>query len=154
MAAFLMSLLITGIMCLVAYVVGRRRPPGKPLTWGEAFLAGTFVFALMLMLYGVVPNQWLLWGEKELGWRKDAFGIPNPFGKAWFEEGITIPFSDGAGRIMISKEAVRDFIAAGIYIVFLVAQVKAWKWWQQRGKRPDQPAVEKSAFGRPLIRKA
>jgi hypothetical protein len=154
MVAFIASVVITGLMCLVAFLVARRRPPGKPLSWGEGFLAGTFVFALLLMMYGIVPNQWLLLGEKELGWRKDAFGIPNPFGKAWFEKGVTIPFSGGRGRIMISKEAFRDFIVTLMYGFFFVGQIMAWLWWQRRGKRPAEPAPEKSAFGRPLIRKA
>ena len=152
MAAFLFSLLITALMCLVIIVVGRVRPPGKMLTWGEAMLAGTFVFALLLMIYGVVPNQWLQLADNELGWRKDAFGIPNPFGKSFFENGISWP--GGRGRIEISKEAIRDVIAATIYIVALLGQLKFWKWWQSRGERTVTADVERSAYGRPLIRKA
>ena len=152
MAAFAFSLLITALMCLVIFVVGRTRPPGKPLTWGEAIMAAVFVFALLLMLYGIVPNQWLLWADNELGWRKDSFGIPNPFGKSFFENGISWP--GGRGRIEISKEAIRDVIAAMIYVVGLVGQIVAWKWWQTRGERTVTADVERSAYGRPLIRRA
>ncbi len=152
MVAFVFSLLITALMCGAVWFVGRVRPPGKPLTWGEAILAATFVFALLLMVYGVVPNQWLLWADNELGWRKDAFGIPNPFGKSFFENGISWP--GGRGRIQISKEAIRDVIAATIYIVGLLGQIAAWKWWQSRGERTGTTDVARSAYGRPLIRKA
>ena len=152
MVAFISSLLITAAMCGVVVAVGRVRPPGKPLTWGEAMVAGTFVFALLLMIYGVVPNQWLLWADNELGWRKDAFGIPNPFGKSWLEDGISWP--GGRGRILISKEAIRDVIAATIYGVGFAGQIAAWKWWQGRGERTVTSDVERSAYGRPLIRKA
>ncbi len=151
MVAFVFSLLITALMCGVIWFVGRVRPPGTPLTWGEALLAGTFVFALLLMIYGVVPNQWLLWADNELGWRKDSFGIPNPVGKPWFEKGVSWP--GGSGRIMISQEAIRDVIAATIYVVGFAGQIAAWKWWQTRGQRQATAEIEKSAYGRPLIRR-
>ena len=43
---------------------------------GEAMIAGTFVFGLMLMFYGVVPDRWLRLADGELKWRSDKFGIP------------------------------------------------------------------------------
>ncbi|MDQ3569630.1 MAG: hypothetical protein M3396_03225 [Actinomycetota bacterium] len=150
MVAFISSLLITALMCLIVFAVGRTRPPGKALTWGEAIVAATFVFTLLLLIYGIVPNQWLLWADNELGWRKDAFGLPNPFGKSFFEGGIAF---GGRGRILISKEAIRDVIAAGIYVVALGGQIAAWKWWQSRAEPTASSDVERSAYGRPLIRK-
>ena len=151
MVAFISSLVITALMVLAVVAVGRVRPPDKPLTWGEAFVAATFVFALMLMLYGVVPNQWLLWADNELGWRKDVFGIPNPFGQPWLADGLAF---GGRGRIMISQEVIRDVIATVIYVVGFVGQIMAWKWWQTRGQRQPRAEIEKSAYGRPLLRKA
>ncbi len=150
MVAFMASLVIVAIMCAVVLVVAHRRPPGTPMTWGEAFLAGTFMFALMLMLYGVVPNQWLLWADNELGWRSDSIGVPTPWARLW-PNGLTF---FGRGRIMITAQVVRDIIATGIYVVFFVGQLAGWLWWQKRGKRSAAPpAIETSAFGRPLVRK-
>ena len=150
MVAFLVSLIITAMMCAVVLFVARRRTPGTPMTWGEGYLAGTFMFALLLMLYGIVPNQWLSWADNELGWRSDSFGVPTPFGRL-FENGLTF---GGRGRIMITAQVVRDIIAAGFYIVFFTAQCAGWLWWQKRGKRaPATPEIETSAFGRPLVRK-
>ena len=150
MVAFLASLILTGAMVAAIVVVGKRRPPGTPLTWGEAFVAGTFMFALMLLLYGIVPNQWLQWADNELGWRSDSIGIPTPFGRL-FEDGLTF---GGRGRITITAETIRDVIAALLYIVFLVGQVVGWLWWQRRGKKPAAPAeLPTSAYGRPLVRK-
>ncbi|HVL92920.1 MAG TPA: hypothetical protein VM264_06205 [Acidimicrobiales bacterium] len=151
MVAFLVSVVITGIMCAIVVFVGKRRAPGTPMTWGEAFLAATFMFALMLLLYGIVPNQWLLWADTELGWRSDSFGIPTPFGRL-FEEGITF---GGRGRLMISALVIRDIIAAGIYIVGFAGQIAGWLWWQKRGRKPAAVAtIETSAFGRPIVKKA
>lgn len=153
MVAFLVSLIITLVMCGIILMVGRRRRPGDPLTWGEAFVAATFMFTLMLMMYGVVPNQWLAWSDNELGWRSDSFGIPTPFGRL-FEDGISF---GGRGQIIITAEVVRDIIATTIYIVFFVGQLMGWLWWQKkRGRRPAgaTPQIKTSAFGRPLARKA
>ena len=58
MTAFITSLAVTGLMVGIVILVGKRRQPGTPLTWGEAFIAATFAFALLLMIYGVVPDRW------------------------------------------------------------------------------------------------
>jgi hypothetical protein len=156
---------------LVMWYAGRR-PVGTPLTWGEAMFSGTFVFFILFWAYGVVPHQWLTWADGGLNWRADAFGVPlGPFGKGknsliplfgnknnvLIEDGLKFPFLPGGGRIMITKEAIRDIIAANIYIVFLGAQIRLWAWWQQRGKRVEAKAKaieQTSSFGRPLVRKA
>lgn len=139
----------------IAILVARRRPPGTPLTWGEAFVAATFVFALFVLVYGIVPDRFMRWADGELRWRSDAYGIPTGplhLGKngRLFSGGITF---FGRGRIMLSLQAIRDIIASGIYIVGIGAQVFAWSWWQKRGKAKDLPELETSAYGRPLVRK-
>ena len=48
-------------------------------------------------------------------------------------------------------------VAVLIYVVFLVAQVAIWIWWQNRGKRAAAAETAKatatSEYGRPLVRK-
>lgn len=150
MVAFFASLIITVLMTAVALRVGKRRAPGTPLTWGEAFIAATWMFGLLFMLYGVLPDRWLLWADNELGWRSDSFGIPTPFGR-FFEDGLSF---GGRGRIMISAQVIRDIIAAGIYIVGLALNFALWLRWQKRGAKPTTPEIETSAYGRPLVRRA
>jgi hypothetical protein len=157
MVAFLASLLITGAMTAVLVLVARRREPGRPLTWGEAFVAATFVFTLLFMAYGVVPHHWLTWAGNELAWRSDKYGIPiGPLGR-WFknpafEDGITF---FGRGRLQITAAAIGDIIATVIYGAFVTANILGWLAWQRRGQRKaQQPAIETSAYGRPLLRKA
>jgi hypothetical protein len=141
MVAFIASLVATAVMMAILFWVAKRRDPKQPLTWAEAFLASVFVFTLMLVVYGIVPNQWLLWADNELNWRKDAFF----FG----ENGIQF---FGRGRILIPKEVLRDIIASVIYVVALVAHVWIWLWWQKRGKaKPGSMETKESAFGRPLL---
>ena len=150
MVAFLASLIITGIMVAIVLMVAKRRAPGTPMTWGEGFLAATFMFGLMLMVYGILPNQWLAWADNELGWRSDSIGVPTPFGRLW-PEGLTFM---GRGRLEITAQVIRDIIATVIYVVGFVGQIVGWLWWQKRGKKTaPPPAIETSAFGRPLVRK-
>src|SRR5438270_9649397 len=59
----------------VCFLVGSRRPPGTPVTWGEALVAATFVFGVMLLGYGVVPNEWLKWADNQLLWRPDRLAF-------------------------------------------------------------------------------
>jgi hypothetical protein len=153
--SFAASLIVTAVMVGIVVLVARRRPPGTPLTWGEAFVAATFVFAIFVMIYGVVPDRFLRFADGELKWRSDAFGIPTGplhLGKngRLFSNGITF---FGRGRIMLSLQAVRDIIASLIYVVAIGAQVYAWSWWQKRGKKSEVPELETSAYGRPLLRK-
>jgi hypothetical protein len=152
--AFIASLLITGIMTGIVLRVAQTREPGRPMTWGEAFIAATFVFTLLFMAYGVVPHHWLAWADNELNWRKDSLGIPTgplPFkNHTLFEDGITF---FGRGRVLVSKETIRDFIVMGIYGAFLVAHIIGWLAWQRRGQKPEV-AIETSAYGRPLLRKS
>ena len=158
MVAFVASLLITGAMVAVLVLVAKRREPGRPLTWGEAFLAATYVFTLLFMAYGVVPHHWLTWAGNELSWRSDSYGIPiGPLEKLGlknplFEDGITF---FGRGRLQITAAAIADIIATVIYGVAVGANILGWLAWQRRAqKRAEQPAIETSAYGRPLLRKA
>ena len=61
MTAFGFAIFLTLAMTGVLYLWGKRRPVGSPLTWGEAFVGGLFVFAWFVVLYGVLPNAWLQW---------------------------------------------------------------------------------------------
>ena len=160
MVAFLISLIISIAMTLVIVRVARNRPVGTPLTWGEAFVAALWVFTLLFLIYGVVPHQFLAWADNELEWRSDTIGIPlGPLGTLLngnlgieegrlFPEGIPLP----NGVFIVTAQVLRDIIAAGIYIVFLVIQLWMWLWWQKRDqKKPDQGELT-SAYGRPLVR--
>lgn len=151
MAAFVASMIVMFAMVGVCLRVGKRRPPGSPFTWGEAYVAGTWVFAIMLLAYGVVPHQWLTFADNDLLWRADKLmvGISSA-GVVWGNDAKNL---GGTGRVIVNYQAVRDMIAAVLYIVFLAGQVWLWSVWQKRGR--TKPEVEvASAFGRPVVRKA
>ena len=151
MAALLFSITLLVIGVVLCLAVGKRRPPGTPVTWGEAFVAGTFVFALMVVAYGVVPHQWLDYADNELLWRADKLLVSiSGDGLTWGQEAKD---AGGSGRILINYQAIRDIVASLFYIIFLGAHIYLWSVWQKRG-RTKAPAEVSSRFGRPMIRKA
>jgi hypothetical protein len=74
--ALITSLLGVVLMAGVVISYAKRRPPGAPLTWGEGFVGALFVFAFMLLVYAVLPSQWLTYADSTLRWRSDKIGIP------------------------------------------------------------------------------
>ena len=151
MVAFVASFMVVVLGVAICFWFGMRRPLGTPVSWGEAFVGATFMFALMIVAYGVVPHQWLNWADNELLWRPDRIlmvvsGNGVKFGEAGKGFG-------GTGRIILSYQTLRDFIAAGLYGLFLGAHMLLWSVWQKRGR--SKGALEPtSRFGRPVIRKA
>jgi hypothetical protein len=152
-AAFLSSIIATVLMVAVCLYVGARRPIGTPVTWGEAMVAGTWVFAIMLLAYGILPHQWLNYADNELLWRPDKLlvGISSG-GVVWGNDAKDL---GGTGRILINYQAIRDIIATVIYVVGLGGQMYLWSVWQKRGrKKPGDVEEARSRFGRPVLRKA
>ncbi|MGI9578190.1 MAG: hypothetical protein ACR2OH_08335 [Microthrixaceae bacterium] len=154
MVAFITSLIVMVVLMLPVFWYAKRRHVGDPFTWGEATVAGTYVFALLFWAYGVVPHQWLTWADTELGWRPDVI---------WFGPGgsVTVPgvgwvFESNWFPMTLSAEAFRDIIATLIYVVLLGVQIWLWVWWQNRDKRAAEAAAVEptTAYGRPLIKRA
>jgi hypothetical protein len=152
-AAFISSIIATIVMVAICLYVGARRPIGTPVTWGEAMVGGTWVFGIMLLVYGIVPHQWLTFADNELLWRPDKLlvGISSA-GVVWGNDAKDL---GGTGRILINYQAIRDIIATVIYVVALGGQMYLWSVWQKRGrKKPGDVEEARSRFGRPVLRKA
>lgn len=157
MVAFLFTIVLLVVMVGVVVAVAKRRQPGTPLSWGEAFVASVYLFALLFVAYGVVPHHWLTWAGNDLGWRSDKIGLPlGPIGTLFdvkdnvlWPNGIPLP----NGVFIITAAVLQDIIAALIYGVMLVGNFAGWLMWQKRGtKKKAAPALETSAYGRPLVR--
>ena len=157
MVALIASLIILGLCTGIIILVALRSPHDAPLTWGEAFVAATFVFGVLFLAYGIVPHQFLAAADNEWKWRSDKFGIPlGPFGdmlglkNPMFEDGVTF---FGRGRVLVSAQTFRDIIVTGLYVGLAVVHFGMWAWWQKRGKRAAETPELTSAYGRPLVRK-
>ena len=134
-SSFILSLLMGG--SIVWY--SKRRPADQPLTWGEAMVAATYVFFIMLWVYGVVPHQWLTWEQNELGWRTDAILI-GP-GATFFKN----------SPVAVSKSTIGDVVVTLIYGFYIGGHIALWAIWQNRGKK-QAAEVETSTYGRPLVK--
>ena len=184
MTSFYFWLFFSVLSTLGFYFYGRRRPVGKPITWGEAFVGGMAVFAYMIIIYALLPNAWLQWVTGALRWRSDKTGIPlgplhhwrvdafnthiftidwlrNGHKYLWFipvDKGVAWPRGItffGRGKLGFNAQTMGDIGATVIYVVALGAHFKGWLWWQKRGQaKPTVPELPRSAYGRPLLKKA
>ena len=150
MVALVTSILVSVLMSVGVFIYAKRRPLDASLTWGEAMVASVYVFFLCFMVYGVVPHQWLILAENEWGFRADKI--------LWGVGGIIRPKSQGGWfPFDITLRAVSDAVAAGMYIVFVAAQVMMWSSWQNRAKKAKEKLasagqIDKSSYGRPLVK--
>jgi lysylphosphatidylglycerol synthetase-like protein (DUF2156 family) len=131
-----------GIMVAIALaaVVSRDpRSPDRQTTWVEAMLGALGVFAFFVLVYGVIPHEWLTFANSYLNMSSDRF-VTHPLDRY-----VKLPYS-----------ALRDAVAALIYVIGLGANVVVWYRWQDRlapkpEKEPTEATVVRtSRFGRPL----
>ena len=145
MVAFVASLIVTAVVVGGILAYQKRRPADQAVTWGEAMMGSFVVFFLMFWVYGVVPHQWLTWADNELNWRVDKIFVG--------PGGILESQQDGGwSPIRITYVVIRDLIAVGIYLVALGGNIWMWAAWQKRGEQQAEKPVERSRFGRPLVR--
>ena len=123
----------------------KKRPAGAPLSWGEAMAGAVYATFGLFWAFGVVPHQWLTYSQGPLAMRGDAI-LAGPGSTGWLgpEGFINIP-------VVITKATVSDLIAVNIYGIAFVGTIALWAVWQGRGDKQTD-AVEKSAFGRPLVK--
>jgi hypothetical protein len=144
--AFLVSLFVTLALTFAVIPYGKRRPVGKPLSWGEAMLGSTYAFFVMFLAYGIVPHQWLVHVQNELGWRADRL-VLGPWGIFKSQaQGGSFPFD-------INYLQVGDALVTLIYAAFLGVHIWIWSWWQKRGKVKPTAELATSTYGRPLVRR-
>ena len=144
--AFLSSFAAAILLTLAVIPFGKRRPVGKPVSWGEAMLGSAYAFGVMFLAFGVVPHQWIDHADKNLGWSKDKI-IYGP-------GGILKPQSAGGWNpITLQYEAVRDIVVVLLHVIFFGVFIFLAIWWQKRGNVKPK-ALPVSTYGRPLVKKA
>jgi len=143
--AFLISFFLTTGLSLLVLPYAKRRPKGTPTSWGESMLAATFVFGLMFLAFGVVPDRFIAHTDAELGWSKNLviYGPGDIFKPKAL--GGHFPFT-------MSYEAVRDILVIVIHVWYFGLLIFLWSKWQKRGESTSTE-VATSTFGRPLVKK-
>ena len=146
--AFLLSFFGTIALTLAVIPYGKRRPVGKPVSWGEAMLGAFYAFAVLLLGFGITPNQWINHADRNLGWSRDRHLI-GPGGILRSQaDGGWFPFT-------LQYEALRDIVVVIIHVIFFGLVIFIFTWWQKRGTAAKPSTeIETSSFGRPLVKKA
>ena len=144
--AFLLAFFASIALTLAVIPYGKRRPVGKPLSWGEAMLAATYAFGVMFLAFGVVPHQWIDHADRNLGWSRDDIVIgPGE---------ILKPQALGGWMpLTLQYEAIRDIVVVLLHALYFGLIIFIWSWWQKRGQ-VKTAEIEVSSFGRPLVKKA
>lgn len=145
--AFLFSFIVTTGMALAVIPFGKRRPVGRPTTWGEAMLASVYVFFVMFLAFGVVPHQFIVHADNDLGWRKDKL-VYGPF------DILSSKANGGSFPFTITYEAIRDILVIVIHVFYVGLMIYLFVWWQKRGEKATGKELETSTYGRPLVKKA
>ena len=138
------ALFVIGLIIIA--ILYRREKPNRPATWSECIAGAVGVFAMMTLIYGVIPHEWITFSDKYLQWDTTHFVFRTH--QDMFGLGIVDwPFS-------MNKQAVRDIIVVGIYTVFFGLNLFLFAQWQKRGKEeaPPEEKPRTSRFGRPLRR--
>ncbi|HEX9645620.1 MAG TPA: hypothetical protein VGC11_16635 [Acidimicrobiia bacterium] len=115
---------------------------GREMTWARAALGALLFTGLMIILFGIVPNQWLNLTQGPLDWNSRRIWLTVP---SWLVLG---------NEVRISAAAVKDIVSGTYAVVALAAVVVAIYQWQEWKKRraagpPPQPV---STYGRPMTR--
>jgi hypothetical protein len=140
------------IIMMIPVIVMLRRPKSdQPTTWAQAMAGSVYVFALFLLVYAIIPHEFITFADKYLQWGKDKYVVKSTTALPFFSS-FNWPLS-------IDMQAVRDIAVVGIYVVFFGLNIALFVLWQDRKTKTEddeeQPVVVgRSRFGRPLKAKA
>jgi hypothetical protein len=139
-------ILIVGLAVIAVMI--RRPKPAEPPTWAQAMLGAIVAFSLMLVAYGTIPHEWIIFANSYLHWSAAAYV---------FQKNRFVRFD-------VNKQAANDAVAAVIYVVMLTANVAIFAKWQKRpvaapatddggASAEDRQPAGTSAYNRPVTAK-
>lgn len=134
--AFGASQLLIGGAC-IAFLLGR------PMTWARAAFASFLAWMELVMIFGIVPSEWLNLSQTDLNWSNQRTALVVP---PWLMLG---------NEVNISWAVLKDSISMGYNLTMLVlGGVFAYKFHDIIGGRPAaaKKPEKLSPYGRPLVR--
>jgi hypothetical protein len=127
--------------------LARRPKPAEPPTWAQAMLGALAAFSLMIVAYGTIPHEWIVYANSYLRWGT---------AKYVFQKNRFVHFD-------VNKQTANDAVAAIIYVIMLGLNIRLFQIWQRRPvaapvSDDDTSAAEAqpagtSAYGRPMTAK-
>jgi len=111
----------------------------RPLTWVTATLGAGLFTALMIIVFGVIPNQMLTLAQGPLEWTSARTLLTIP------------PVLVLGNELTITYETFKDMIVGGYAFTNLIVVAAAMVLWQNYRKKKDQPKPQRiSEYGRPI----
>ena len=113
------------------------------MTWARAVFAAFITWLELVIIFGMVPSEWLNYAQTDLDWssQRIAFVVP--------------PVLVLGNTVEISYAVLKDSISMGYHLVMLgVAAVFALQLQKMKQGRPAsaEKPQKKSPYGRPLVR--
>jgi hypothetical protein len=121
---------------MMAFVIGRK------MTWSRATFLAFLVWIELVLIFGIVPSEWLNLSQTDLDWSPQKIFVTLP---PWLVLG---------NEVSISFAALKDIISGGYHAAVLGAAIVFAYKIQDFGK-PRQAAQKPtpiSPYGRPLVR--
>lgn len=135
-AAFVASQLILAGAALI-WVLNQK------LTWSRAMFAAFLSWIELVLLFGIVPSEWLNLAQTDLDWSSQRVAVTIP------------PFLVLGNEIDISWAVVKDLISTGWHLVMIPAvAIFALQVQRMYDGRPAsaEKAEPKSPYGRTLVK--
>jgi len=128
-ARLLYSIVLFAIgLAAAAIVIRTPKRSNEPATWAMTMLGAMFVWFMFALGYGVIPHEWLTFGNSYLNFDSSSFLIHRG---QWASN---LPPFD------ITRDKVVDAVAALIYVVVLGLNIYFFAAWQKR--KVAEPATE------------
>jgi hypothetical protein len=116
---------------------------GRPMTWAGAAFGAFLAWMELVIIFGIVPSEWLNLSQTDLDWSATRIAVTIP---PWLVLG---------NQVDISFAVVKDIISMGYNgTMLVVAAVFAYKFRDIIGPSPakTEKPEKMSPYGRPLVR--
>jgi hypothetical protein len=115
----------------------------QKMTWARALFAAFVAWIELVIIFGMVPSEWLNYAQTDLDWSSQRVALTIP------------PILVLGNQVEISYAVLKDAISMGYHIVMLAAAA-IFALQLQKMKQGAPAAAEKpqprSPYGRPLIK--
>jgi hypothetical protein len=114
----------------------------RHMTWARASIGALLFVSLMMILFGIVPNEWLTLTQSVWEWTPQKIALTIP---SWL-----VLNND----VSISFAAIKDIVSGTYVIVVLAAIAITMYQWQERQKQTETapPPKPVSSYGRPITK--
>jgi hypothetical protein len=116
-------------LAAAAHVIRQPKRAREPATWAQCVIGAMFVWAMFALGYGVIPHEWLTFGNSYLDFSSSTFLL---------HKNRILPFD-------ITRDKFLDAVAAVIYVVVLGLNVAFFAAWQKRKVAEPADADESAA---------